>query len=596
MTTVAKLVADLVVNTFSFDKGLKRAGQSADSFQTQIKKSFKNVGTAFDDAAKSVFSLNGALTSALSVGGFALLGQQALSAAEQVKTMADRLGLSTTEFQRFQYGAGLANVKAEEFEAGIKRLNVAIAEGKLKYKDTGSAILDIADRMRNAKDGIERAKIANDAFSKGGAALIPFLQLGSDGIRKLGDEAERLGIVLDSGTIDSADRFKDELETLGKVVSSNFQQGFLSGFVEESQTIRDIYTDPQFAESIKDVGEAFGAIASSVIAVAQAYRDAKFAVAEFMIRVTSADNPEAFNAQLKLLEEYKNKLNEIAKPVEITASGGASGSQVADNKEIENRQKVIEQINRQIEQEAVLADVKISNAGQSEAIINRAIRAKQIELQLAAQGIQLTAQEREAIKSKLDILEQNTAVLEQLDKQQKEQEEAVRRQKQFTDQLGASFESAFENAIVNGDKFSDVLNGLLQDIIRLTLRTQLIQPLVSSIGGAGGIGGLFSSFLPSFAVGTNYVPNDMIANIHKGEMIIPAAEAAAMRSGGVGGGVKVNVINNTPSKVQTSATESSSGTELNIMIDQAVADNITRKGTKTNQALGDFANRGMIRR
>lgn len=48
----------------------------------------------------------------------------------------------------------------------------------------------------------------------------------------------------------------------------------------------------------------------------------------------------------------------------------------------------------------------------------------------------------------------------------------------------------------------------------------------SSSGGGGfdfgGILGSIGSFLPSFDVGSNYVPNDMVAKIHKGERIVPA--------------------------------------------------------------------------
>jgi hypothetical protein len=39
----------------------------------------------------------------------------------------------------------------------------------------------------------------------------------------------------------------------------------------------------------------------------------------------------------------------------------------------------------------------------------------------------------------------------------------------------------------------------------------------------------------AFDIGTDYVPNDMIAKIHKGEMIVPADKAALIRAGGVDG-------------------------------------------------------------
>jgi hypothetical protein len=57
---------------------------------------------------------------------------------------------------------------------------------------------------------------------------------------------------------------------------------------------------------------------------------------------------------------------------------------------------------------------------------------------------------------------------------------------------------------------------------------------VSSESATSGGGGLFStalSFLPAFDIGSTNVPRDMVAQIHQGEMIVPAAQAHGIRSG-----------------------------------------------------------------
>lgn len=57
----------------------------------------------------------------------------------------------------------------------------------------------------------------------------------------------------------------------------------------------------------------------------------------------------------------------------------------------------------------------------------------------------------------------------------------------------------------------------------------------ASSGWMSALGSIASAFISSFAVGADNIPNDMVAQIHKGEMIIPAAGAEAIRSGKLGG-------------------------------------------------------------
>jgi flagellar hook-basal body complex protein FliE len=106
--------------------------------------------------------------------------------------------------------------------------------------------------------------------------------------------------------------------------------------------------------------------------------------------------------------------------------------------------------------------------------------------------------------------------------------------------------------------FSDMVNSMLKDLARLALQKSIFDPLVEgisgSLGGSGGIGGFFKSLLPGFANGTEYVPKDMIANIHQGERVLTREENRNY-SQGMSGNVSVNVNVNSDgsSSVQSDA-------------------------------------------
>jgi hypothetical protein len=68
--------------------------------------------------------------------------------------------------------------------------------------------------------------------------------------------------------------------------------------------------------------------------------------------------------------------------------------------------------------------------------------------------------------------------------------EAVEKTKSAVDELNLSFASAFEDAIVGGKSFQDVLKGIGQDILRLSVRRAITEPLGGFLTSA--LGGLLS--------------------------------------------------------------------------------------------------------
>jgi predicted RNA-binding protein with EMAP domain len=142
-------------------------------------------------------------------------------------------------------------------------------------------------------------------------------------------------------------------------------------------------------------------------------------------------------------------------------------------------------------------------------------------------------------------------------------------------ELGLTFSSAFEDAVIGGNKLSDVLQGLAQDMARLFLRKAVTEPLVGQalkvFGFAGG--GEPPVGVPSL-VGEDgpelFVPKTA-------GTIVPAGRTAAMLGGG-GGEIHVHQHNT----FTTGVTRQELGAMLPRLVDAAkaaVADGVARGGS-----------------
>lgn len=104
--------------------------------------------------------------------------------------------------------------------------------------------------------------------------------------------------------------------------------------------------------------------------------------------------------------------------------------------------------------------------------------------------------------------------------------------------------------------------------------------------GALQIAAIRSEALPSFAVGANEIPEDMLAMVHQGETILPAPMAESVRRGdAVFGQVQVNVNIENYSSENVSVSEAEDGQTLTIMIGRAVEEGIS--SGRYDSALGN---------
>lgn len=156
-------------------------------------------------------------------------------------------------------------------------------------------------------------------------------------------------------------------------------------------------------------------------------------------------------------------------------------------------------------------------------------------------------------------------------------EETVNRSNSFAKSAAKNIQSAFADFLF--DPFEKGTKGMLKSfgetvrrMIANAASAEIGKMLFGDLGGKGGlggivgkgldwltgdssgkidIGGMFSKgfdwlkgLLPSFAIGTDFVPRDMVAQIHKGERIVPAAENRQLGSSGHSVSVIINMGGN----------------------------------------------------
>ncbi|MCS3807800.1 hypothetical protein [Xanthomonas sp. 4461] len=222
MATAGSIIVDLLMRTGSFETDTDRA-----------RRSIRNVG---DDSrstsalvASSFAKIGGAVVGGLAVAGTAMLNwtRELSLLAGEVEKFARISGTTEQNFQRLAAGASTVGVAQDQLTDIFKDTQEKIGEflqsggGELQdfFTNIAPKIGLTAKEFRNLSgpealqkyySALEKAGVSQDgmifyleAIASDATLLAPLLAKNGEGFRKWGDEAERLGVVLDAQTTKS---------------------------------------------------------------------------------------------------------------------------------------------------------------------------------------------------------------------------------------------------------------------------------------------------------------------------------------------------------------------------------------------------------
>lgn len=564
MSTLGKAVVEYSADTAKFISDVGRAAVVFDRSMSKMEQGIQN--------------LRNALVTAATAGGLGLLVKSAIDAGDQLNKLSQKSGIAVESLSALKFGAELADVNVEALTIGLKEFNKSLAEANDEnskaaqiFKALGVdirqgpevALRQFADAISKLPDGITKSATATEILGKAGANMIPFLNQGARGMDEAAERARRLGLIVGPDFAAKAEQFNDNLKTLGKTTDAlgiSLADKLVPGLTSLTENlVKASEKGNLFLGILKEIVKLDLALLSKIPGPIGAAADA---AAERLFANTpgvGAMGPNATRGKIRRPEQAPPPPPN-ADALACAVSGGkwVNGRCVRPGDD-KDATFVGRQLTEGMAEEARLAAEAAQNTDDFNATMRERQRFEEMWGDLVAH--MTLPQMREYHKLRLEIIDAEQAheiVVGQLQGGFDGLGNALATDTRLAQDLGFTFASAFEEAIVTGKKLREVVQGLGQDIARIIIRRSITEPLGNSItdalarSGIGALsGGLFNVSAPvvdgvepafdysfdglvggssGFAVGTDFVPRTGLALVHQGEQIIPADEA---RQGGV---------------------------------------------------------------
>ena len=211
----------LIAAKTSGSAAIKRMGNSMQGLQGKLK----NVGLRLRGVNKGF----AALGIALGGGAFAGMVKNAVDTGDSFGKLSTQTGIASNTLMAYVNAGKLAGVEQETIDKGLRRLAQSMREadqGVATYKDafddlglsvrntdgtlksSEQVLGEISDEFKGMENGATKAAIAMEILGRSGASLIPFLNMGAEGIKQFNYE-------LSGDFARNAEDFNDTMTRIG---------------------------------------------------------------------------------------------------------------------------------------------------------------------------------------------------------------------------------------------------------------------------------------------------------------------------------------------------------------------------------------------
>lgn len=266
-----------------------QAGDDAESSGASFEGWGDAVAGAAEVAAGALAAVGGAvaaMSAAVVEGTTALVdgANETASFGDNISKSAQKIGMSTEAYQKWDYAMQLAGTSMDQSMAGFKTLTNTLdsaregSKGAIeKFKAIGLTMKDlkglsreevfgkVIENLQSMTDDAEKAAAANDLLGKAGQNLMPLLNQTAEATKAAMDETEKYGFIMSDDAIQASVDYKDALTRMDSTmqgVKNDLIGQFLPGLTDVVNGISGMAagidgSDEQIASGVEQIVAQF---------------------------------------------------------------------------------------------------------------------------------------------------------------------------------------------------------------------------------------------------------------------------------------------------------------------------------------------------